>query len=248
MGVLDKLASASTGTKQVELILDAALDARWEELSRQLDTAYEADAKLLVQDTGSADAGPQGPSLALPSTTKVVDEMEEIRDRVIASTVTFWFAPMDWRERIALQAEHPPQEGNLLDQTRGYNALTFVPALIRASCVRVVDQDGDESTDIPDATWDHLLGNPAANPPVKPTLTHRQVSKLFAAAQQTDDGARIPPSARSLLGIQDSGASLAQPSPGTSPRSGSAAGSRRTSRRSSTAKKAAPKKAASSGS
>lgn len=241
MGVLDKLDNATVGTKTVELILDAALDARWEALSRGLDSAITADTQ--VDDAG------QAPSLALPATTKIVDEMDAIRDQVEASKVTFVFEPMDWRERIALQAEHPPRDNTFLDQARGYNPLTFIPALIRAACVKVVDTDGDEATEIPDEKWDNLLGNPEADPPVKPKLAQQQVAKLFAAAQQTDQGAtRVPPSARYLLGVQDSGASLAQPSPGTSPRSDSAAGSRRGSRKSSTAKKAAPKKAESSAS
>lgn len=243
MGVLDKLDNATVGTKSVELILDAALDARWEALSRDLDTALTEDTKSVPNADG------QGSSLALPALTKTVNEMDEIRDEVLASKVTFVFEPMDWRERIALQAEHPPRENDLLDQTRGYNAVTFIPALIRAACVKVVDADGDEATEIPDEKWDNLLGNPEADPPVKPKLAHQQVARLFAAAQQTDQGAsRVPPSARFLLGVQDSGASLAQPSPGTSPRSGSAAGSRRGSRRSSTAKKAASRKAGSSAS
>lgn len=248
MSVLDKLDSATTGTRDVEIILNAALEAKWERLSRELDSALTDDSKV-VDDNG------QGGSLALPATTRVVDAMEEIRDQVIASKVTFRMEPMDWRDRLPLQADHPPREGNLVDQARGYNTMTFIPALIRASCVKVIDADGDEATDIPDEKWDNLLGvtaDPTADPPVKavkPKLTHGQVSRLFAGAQEADQGAtRVPPSARSLLGVQDFGASLAQPSPGTSPRDVSTGGSPRGSRKSSTAKKAAPKKARSSGS
>jgi hypothetical protein len=246
MGVLDKLDNASTRTREETLILDAALEEKWERLSRGLDQAITADEKVTVD---AVDDDGQAPSLAMPATSKAIDEMEAIRDQVAASQVTFTFAPMDWTERLTLQASHPPREGNLIDLARGYNTSTFISALIKATCVKVVDAAGDESTDIPAATWDHLLGNQEANPPVKPTLTHGQVARLFAAAQQTDQGAtRVPPSARYLLGVQDSGASLAQPSPGTSPRSGSAAGSPRGSRKSSTAKKAARKKAGSSAS
>lgn len=244
MSVLDKLAAASTRTREETLILDAALEEKWERLSRGLDQAISADEKVTADTVDG-----QAPSLAMPATTKAIDELEAIREQVEASQVTFTFAPMDWTERLTLQSNHPPREGNVVDQMRGYNTATFIAALIKATCVKVVDAAGDESTDIPSATWDHLLGNPDTDPPVKPTLTHGQVARLFAAASATDTGvSRVPPSARFLLGVQDSGASLAQPSPGTSPRSASAAGSRRGSQRSSTAKKAAPKKAGSSAS
>lgn len=245
MSVLDKLAGATTRTREETLILDAALAEKWERLSRGLDQAIAADEKVTAD---TVDENGQGPSLAMPATTKAIDELEAIREQVEASQVTFTFAPMDWTERLTLQSSHPPREGNLIDQARGYNTTTFIAALIKATCVKVVDAAGDESTDIPAATWDHLLGNPDVEPPVKPTLTHGQVAKLFAAANATDTGvSRVPPSARFLLGVQDSGASLAQPSPGTSPRSDSAAGSPRGSRSTSTAKKAAHKKAKSSG-
>lgn len=233
MSVLDKLAQASTGTRDETLILDAALESEWERLSTQIDEA-------ISQDSGS---------LAMPATTGIVTRMDEIREQVKASEVTFTFAPMDWTERLNLQANHPPREGNLIDQLRGYDISVFIPALIRATCVKVVDASGDESTEIPDALWDHLLGNPESDPVVKPTLTHGQVARLFAAAQATDQGvSRVPPSARFLLGSQDSEASLAQPSPGMSPPDGSEGGNRPGSRKSSTARKAAVKKAGSSAS
>lgn len=235
MGVLDKLDGATTRTEVVDLIMDAALAERWEELSNQLDDAAKSD-----YDSGS---------LAMPAATKTVNEMDKIRDQVEASRVYFHFEPMDWTERLSLQAEHPPRPSAAIDQLRGFNVATFIPALIRATCVKVVDEVGDESTEIPAATWDTLLGNPAAEPPVRPKLAAGQVDRLYAAASKSNQGvSRVPPSARFLLGSQDTGASLAQPSPGTPPRNGSQAGSPRGSRKSSTAKKAAPTRAASSAS
>ncbi|MEO5665517.1 MAG: hypothetical protein ABIR39_19805 [Nocardioides sp.] len=229
MGVLDTMATATATVREETLILNAALAARWDELSRQLDQAAKDDAS----------GGAKGTSLALPATTKVVNEMDEIRDQVMASQVTFTFEQMDWPERVQLQAEHPARPGNAADRVRGFNVSTFVPAIIKATCVKVVDAAGDEETEIPDASWDRLLGNPLADPPVRPALAAGQVTKLFSAAHDSNQGeSRIPPSARFLLESQDSGASLAQPSPGKSPRSASAAGSPRGSRRSSATKKA----------
>ncbi len=226
MGVLDTMATASPTKRELEIILDAELAAKWEDLSAQLERAADADI-----DSGS---------LALPETTRIVNEMEEIRDQVAASKVRFIFEQMDWTDRVDLQAAHPPRDGKVADRMRGFNVATYVPALIKGSCVKVVDANGDEATEIPDETWDRLLGNPDAKPPIRPALAEGKVTELFVKAQEANQGeTRVPPSARFLLGRQDSGASLAQPSPGTSPRSGSTGGSRRTSRKSSATKKAA---------
>lgn len=234
MSVLDKLAGASTRTETVDLILDAVLDERWDELDRRLAEASKQD-----YDSGS---------LAMTATTAIVNEMDALRDQVEASRVTFHFEPMDWTERIALQAEHLPRPHVAIDQLRGFNVATFIPALIRATCVKVVDTSGDESVDIPDTTWDTLLGNPKTDPPTPPKLTAGQVDSLYAAAAKSNQGvSRVPPSARFLLGSQDTEASLAQPSPGVSPPSASGGGSRPGSPRSSTTKKA-PSKASRRGS
>lgn len=236
MGVLDTLGAATTGTVQVTLILDGALDAEWTRLSLELSNASQVD-----YDNGS---------LAMPATTAIVEQMEAIRERVEASQVTFDFVPMEWPDRLTLMAKHPAREGDVVDQMRGYNVTTYISALIKASCVKVTDQQGDESTTIPDSTWTHLLGDPNANPPVKPALAPGQVTRLHSAATDANQGAsRVPPSARSLLVSQDSGASLAQPGPGKAPhRNGSEDGNRPGSPKSSTGKKAAAKKVRSSAS
>jgi hypothetical protein len=226
MGVLDTLDTASRTTRTETIILDADLARQWDELSQRLDQAAKSDT-----DKGS---------LALPETTRVVNEMDALRDRVLASQVTFTFQQIDWDARVLMQAEHPPRAGNAADRIRGFNLSTFVPATIKACCVKVTDGTGDEATEIPDEKWDRLLGNPEADPPIRPALAAGHVTKLFAAAQETNQGeSRIPPSARFLLESQDSGASLAQPSPGRSPRSASKAGSPRGSQKSSATKKAA---------
>lgn len=235
MGVLDTMGSATRGTREETLILDAALAARWDELNQSLLAATNTDDK--------DDAG----SLAVSSVTRIATEMEEIRGQVEASQVTFEFEPMDWADKVLLQAEHPPRDGNVADRLRGFNVSTFVPAIIKACCVKVTDAAGDEATEIPDEKWDHLLGNPDADPPIRPALAPGQVTKLFVSAQDSNQGeSKVPPSARFLLESLDSGASLAQPSPGTPPPSGGTGGSPRTSRRTSTAKKAASTKAESS--
>lgn len=210
MGVLDTLKGATKARRSVTLILDPALEAEWRALSERLEEAAVSDL--------------QGGSLARPATTEIVEQMEAIREKVATSEVTFTFEQLTWTERLALQAEHPPRKDNAIDRARGYNTDTFTEAVIRASCVSVTDATGDEATDIPADTWTALLG----------TLNFGQMNRLYGAATAVNESeARVPISARSLLETQDSGASLAQPGPGTSPQSGSKGGSRRSSRKSS---------------
>lgn len=235
MSVLDTLAAATPNRRSVKICVNGALQAEWDALVEQLPD--------VVVET----------SLAAENVTAVAQELEAMRGRIAASEVTFEFEQLEWTKRIALQAAHAPRPGHFVDGLRGFNVDTYTPLIIRKSCVAVVGADGDRATEIPDPLWTSLFGDPGdpddpERPPVKGSLNAKQVNDLLAAAIDVNDGVTsVPPSARSLLQSQDSGASSAQPSPGTSPRSGSAAGSRRTSRKSSTAKKAPAKKAGSSG-
>jgi len=242
MGVLDTLRAATARTVTETVYLDAALEDEWNRLSDQLPDAAKTDdhaASLAEPDASLADP--------MPETRRVVEAMEEIREQMQASAVIFTFTQIPWGDRIDLQATHRPREGNLVDAIRGWNVETFTPALIRACCTQVTDSAGDTLTEIPDDVWDTLLGIPEqpadgdqpAAPAVAGTLSYRQVTTLFAAALKVTDGeTQVPPSARSLLENKDSGASLAQPGPGTPPPSGSAGGSRRTARKSSATTKA----------
>lgn len=225
MGVLDKFASASRTRRTYDVVTDAALQAEHDRLAAGLDDAVRAD-----QRDGSA-ANPT------PNLTRLVEAMEALRERMEASKVTFTIEPMAWTDRVNLQSLHPPRGGQQLDQMRGYNVVTFLPELIKASTVSVEDADGDVATEIPDEAWQSMFS----------VLNYGSVDRLAGLALNVnDEDVRVPSSARSLLESQDSGASLAQPSPGTSRRNGSAGGSRRGSRTSSTAKKAAVTPAGSS--
>lgn len=245
MSVLDTLANATARTKRVQIVMDAAVRDEWEAATAALDAAVQEDAKH-----GSLSA-------SKPATTAAVDNLEALRDRMLASQVTFEFDRIDWTEHIALQAAHPPIPGNPIHASRGHNIETFTGALIRASCVRVIGTDGDESPEIPESTWQTLLGAPGrpargeepAVPAVPGKLNLGSVNKLAQAALDANEGdALVPPSARSLLGSQDSGASLAQPSPGMSRPDASEDGNRPTSPKSSATKKATQKRAKSAGS
>lgn len=218
MSVLDTLKNASARTREVTLCVDGALQAEYERLKESLEEAAEKD----VTSASLADPG--------QNVREAVEALAAVEERMQAALVTFKFRQLPWTQRLALQAEHPPRDGNIGDGFRGYNVETFIPVLIRESCASVVGADGDEQTKVPAEVWDTLLA----------ALNFQQVNLLSQAALTINDqDTQVPTSARFLLESQDSEASSEQPSPGTSPRSGSEGGSRRGSRKSSATKKAA---------
>lgn len=242
MSVLEKLEAAIPRVRSVKVCLDAAAEAEWNRLNEQLPQAARADdleASLLEPGASLADP--------MPKSREVIEGMEAARERMLTSEVEFEFSIVPWPERLEMQAMHRPRDGHLVDALRGWNIETFTPALIKRACTKITDADGDELTEIPEGVWDNLLGAPAipgtddapGRDAIPPALNYKQVTRMFGVALNLTDGdIEVPPSARSLLVSQDSGASLAQPSPGTRPRSDSVGGNRRTSRKSSATKKA----------
>lgn len=202
MSVLDTLKAATPNRRSIKLCVDGAAHADWEALVAQLEQAAKDDEHF--------------GSMAFEHTSAVVEQMDTVRDRMMAAEVTFTLERIPWEDRVALQADHPPRPDSLVDRVRGYNLTTFYPALIRASVVAVTNAAGDTSTDIPDDVWAGLLGDPEEG--ITGSLSAGQINQLRQAAEVVNDGesGAVPPSARSLLGSQDSGASLAQPAPGTS--------------------------------
>jgi hypothetical protein len=218
MTVLDVMKAATPLVRRVTLCLDGTLQAEYDGL---LGALTEAAFKDKTEQ-----------SLAADNVAKVVRQIERVRDKMLASEVSFSFKALPWFRRMELQSQHPPRDGNLVDRGSGYNVETYIPALIRECCTSVQGADKKVVTEIPDEHWDHLFSPDGLN--------FKQVDDLFEAAQNANDSATsVPPSARSLLVSQDSGASSKQPGPGTSPPSVSKAGSPRARRSSSTTKKAA---------
>jgi hypothetical protein len=239
VSAVDVLRAATPSTTTVTICMDGAAQAEWDQIQSELQDV----------DTTSD-------SLARSAVSDIADRLDEVRERVKASEVTFMFERLGPWEEIALRADHPPRDKNPIDGIRGFNVETYYAALIRATCTSVTKRGSDESEPVPDDVWDGLLGAPAetdaegkvVTPAVRGSLNTRQVNDLIAACEKVNGGeTTVPPSARSLLESQDFGASLAQPSPGQeAPRNGSAGGKRRTSPSTSTTKKA-PSKGSSSG-
>jgi hypothetical protein len=218
VNALDTMKAASAARRQVTLCLDGALLAEHDELQK----AY-AQAVFRDQRDGYSEKNPG------PLTLAAADAMDEVGARMSASEVAFTFQRLPWAERLALQADHPPRDSNVRDAMEGANTETYMPALVKASCVAVKGDDGETVTDIPDDVWDTVFGQ----------LQIGQFETLFAAAKNANDQAAMAPfSARAFLTSQDSGASSKSRKPGVSPSNGSKAGSRPGRRKSSATMKA----------
>jgi hypothetical protein len=126
-------ADARPAERTVEVCFRADLRARLQELARQL---QEAERE---RDAGnSLDAGGRSADLA--------QELEALRDQMVASTVEFRLRRLPrerWRDLVL---EHPPGEDGGLAEV---NADTFFPALIRECCYEPELDDDD---------WEWLLG------------------------------------------------------------------------------------------
>jgi hypothetical protein len=218
VNVLDTMKAASAARRQVTLCLDGALLAEHDELQKALVQASFAD-----QREGYGDRNPG------PRTLAAADAMDEISTQMAKSNVAFTFQRLPWAQRLDLQAAHPPRDGNIEDAMEGANTETYMPALVRASCVSVKGADGIEETDIPDDVWDGLFCE----------LTIGQFRDLFGSAKNANDQAVMAPiSARALLTSQAFGASLTLPKPGMPPLNGSKGGNPRPRRKSSVTPKA----------
>jgi hypothetical protein len=214
VSVLDTMKAASAARRQVTLCLDGALLAEYDELQKAFVQASFDDQR----DNPKLPAGAAG-----PRALAVADRMDEVRARLQASEVAFTFQRLDWKQRLELQAAHPPRDGNVRDAMEGANLEEYMPALIRASCASVKGDDGETVTDIPDDVWDATLSQ----------LQAGQFETLYQAAKNANDLAvSVPISARAFLTSQDLGASLTSPEPGMSPRNGSKGGSPRSRRKS----------------
>lgn len=169
------LAAASLREESVDVCVAGELNARWEDLGRQL-------AVLLADSAGEHDPGRKmseaPPGLA--RRTELADEMEQLRQRMLEASFTFLFRALPRREYRDLRDEHPPR------RDRGesmFNASTFPPALIRRSLV--------DPPIASDADFEQLLDK----------LTEGQVTELFSAAHLANEGGSdvpksVPASAR----------------------------------------------------
>lgn len=158
--------------KIVSLCTDAALQAEWEEAQDAL-----ANAPREVQDDRLNSGN---------STVKLAHAVQEIEQKMLASTVRFRLQALrrsEWTERVAA---NPPRDDNADDKARGYNQETFYDDVIARSIVEVT-QDGEAIDFDPLGEWEALADE----------MTDAQYSKFAEAVFVLNRGEVSVPFSRS---------------------------------------------------
>lgn len=158
--------------KVVPLCTDAALQAEWEEAQDAL-----TNAPREVQDDRLNSGN---------STVKLAHAVQEIEQKMLASTVRFRLQAMRRADWAAVIAANPPREGDADDKARGYNQETFYDQAISLSIIEVT-RDGEVIDFNPLDEW-HALAD---------EMTDAQYSKFAEALFVLNRGEVSVPFSRS---------------------------------------------------
>jgi hypothetical protein len=132
MDITEALAGARLPEKTVPICLRGDLQARFEELERQLVAAQ--------RDTSDSLAAGSRPR-------ELAEQIEALRREMADHTVTFTLRAVPRRAWTKLVADHPPREDNQVDRVLGVNEETFISVLIREATV---------DPELTDDQWDLL--------------------------------------------------------------------------------------------
>lgn len=132
----DRLKAAKLPERTVDICLRGDLQAQWEDLHRQLADVEAAAAK---------DKRLNGDKRA----RHIGEQITAVQDQMRAETIVFRMRALGKKTWDALLKQHPPRRDNDEDTQLGYNADTFMEALIRA-CTYSPD-------DLDDETWRELF-------------------------------------------------------------------------------------------
>ena len=158
----DILAAASLREESVDVCMAGELNARWEALGRELADLTAMTAGEPTPTAKLSDASP------MARRGEISEQMESLRQQMLAASFTFKFRAMPRREYRTLRDEHPPRADKRNEGL--FNMATFPPALIRACMVDpVIATDGD---------WEKL----------QDLLTEGQITELFNAAWLCNEG------------------------------------------------------------
>lgn len=194
MNIDDLLASARLAEDTVPICLRPDLLAEYKDAESALEEAERAHAT-----EGSLDAGDKLAAAAV---------VEELREQMLAASVTFTVRALPRKRWTALYGEHPPREGDDGDARVGFNRDTFYDALVR-ECV-VEPQLSAEQWDALDAT-----------------LSSAQFASLRTTAWLVNSAdVDVPFLLAASRGHTSTGPASAQPAASGSAPSGSTAGSR----------------------
>lgn len=114
------LAAARRPERTVELCLRGDLQARLEDLERELQAAHEAENGTLADGAEAY---------------RIAQQIQALRGEMADSTVVFRLRAMTRMAWAELVAAHPPAKDDEVEQALGYHPDSFFPAMIRASTV-----------------------------------------------------------------------------------------------------------------
>lgn len=157
------LAAATLREESVDVCVAGALNARWEDLGRQLAQLLERTAGDPLPEAKLGDAGGD-----VQRRVALTEEMEALRQQMAAASYTFLLRALPRRAFRDLLDAHPPRPE--IAREAAFNAATFPPALIRKCLI--------EPAVATDAQFDELLDK----------ITEGQVGELFDAAWLANQG------------------------------------------------------------
>ena len=196
--------AAAPPERSVPVCLRGDLQARHEELSRELQVAGKQDAESF--EGGNA--------------RRVADQIKALEAEMRESTVTFLLRALGQGKPFKLQCEHPPRDGDEFpgDKVAGVNESTYYLALVRATCAEVVHHNGTRvpQEDISDDAWQAMFD----------ALSNKQFDDLVGTAQSVSlREVGVPFSQLASVISQRSEPDSKTPRRGTPRRSASKAGS-----------------------
>lgn len=232
-GLLDLIREAKRPERTVELCLRGDLVGEYGALERGFVSALQRQAD----------------SFDSPGPAGSVTRMEELRLQMRAATVTFHLGSIGLERSADLMAGHPPRDGDKRDGANGYNARTFYPALIRATCYKITGpgddlilhgDDGRPNDAMSEADWGEPAGSDYPGSGLLGQLNTRDYQRLRDEAWAVDhQEVEVPFSPLAFVTSQRDGERSKSQEPGESAPVSSPASPAKKSRRTSTTKKAA---------
>lgn len=181
-----------------------------------LDQSLVADIEALERQLSAVNGGPDTASLEGSPRLQIERRIEALRQEMPDASIEFRFRALPRSVYSALLKEHPPRDGDKLDQANGINLDTFFEAVVRACCV---------APELDEADWLDLLGDDTDEHPGVLSSGQFDVVAMAAWGVNRRD-VDVPFSLADSQRLATSALGSKQPSDSASVSNGSTAGSR----------------------
>lgn len=137
-----KKSSKGRASRKMTICLDEELAITHAEAEAEL-AAAKAAVNYAEDHADKRAGGKVAIDPALTKEQKAAEKaVEDAKSAMDAKSLVLTFTALKSGDFDALQAEHPPREGNEADGANQHNVDTFPDALMRASATKVTDTDG----------------------------------------------------------------------------------------------------------